>query len=433
MYQDDEKKKELSNKINKELQDEYNKNLEIIEISEERTRMSLFNQTEHKLGSILLNSIIPYIGLVLTATLSTTIIGPVAVANIINPLSIPAILATYSLGIGTTINVIVEKQNNIKKRIKDFSKAKTEIQKIEEQIYYAIELEKTKNRNNAIKMAQTQNELNYYNINEKANISDNNPHKLIQELKNKLDKLYQELDILSTKKVLSEKFLRIRDMKQIKIDKFLVPIAISNLSYGLFSHMLIIYRDVITYSSTFTSLLPVLIPITGGALGGSIYWKIRSNNQKQAFNYFNEQLGEFKLDDIIEDIYRERKELTTKIAIKTRDVSITILKLEEQIQILNSNKTPEEQKLEHLNSLKRILETPNYDPIKTEKVIKELQKYPELQNISSILTKDAKIYQTKEFIINTDEIPEIKLPSENKNNKQLKKTIKTRNIKYKKE
>jgi len=234
MYQEEKERKKLINNIRVELQDEYDKNLDTIKVCQERSKLSHFNKTEQRLGRILFQSMIPYLGLLLTTSLMTMVIGPETVANIMNPLIIPSILTIESLGIGTIINAIGEKNNNIKNRINSYSKAQTEVQKIEEQIFYEIEIEKTKNRNNAIKWAQQELDYNHSILNNKNNPCENNPNQITKELETKLNELYQELDILSTKKVLSEKFIRTRDIKISKLDKTTIIIGTSHLSYILF-------------------------------------------------------------------------------------------------------------------------------------------------------------------------------------------------------
>lgn len=422
MYEDIEK-------IIKELQEEYNKNVEIIKLSAERTRMAHFNQTEPKLGLILHNSVIPYLGLFLMTIIATSIIGPEAVANIINPLSIPAILTTSSLGIGTIINVIGEKQNNVKERIKNFSKAKTEVQRIEEEIYYAIELEKTKNRNEAIK--NSMDRLKYYrtiskNAKNNYNPGDNNPQNAIEEFQKNLDKLYQELDILSTKKVLSEKFLRTRDKWHIKIDRLFVPTATSYFSYFSLTSILTIYQDVIPYSSTFTSLLPIIIPVVGGAIAGDVYWRIRSHNQTKVFNKFNEQLDKSKLDDLVNAVYREKIEIDREIYTKVAEIGREILKFKEQIYLLEATLPKESQELTYKDELRKILLEPYPELIITEELIENILSHPELYTTSPISTKTGNIYTSKDFAKRSDKVLGMELPKEELNNilirskKQLK-------------
>ena len=74
-------------------------------------------------------------------------LGIITFTNIIPALSYPAIVVGGSLGIGTLINNLINKKFQTKKRLKVFSTAKTQTEKLKEQLHYQIELEKAINRN----------------------------------------------------------------------------------------------------------------------------------------------------------------------------------------------------------------------------------------------------------------------------------------------
>ena len=137
-------------KSKNELEKEKEKNNELIAINDERSRMLKANSLEFKGETILFFSALAYMGFFLT----TIILSNTPVASVISKalpgLSYPITLLGGSLAIGTIARTLFDKKFKTKERLKSFSKAKTQAEKLEEEVHYQIELEKANNRNKVI-------------------------------------------------------------------------------------------------------------------------------------------------------------------------------------------------------------------------------------------------------------------------------------------
>ena len=137
-------------KTKKELEESKKQNNEQIAISDERTRMSKVNSLEYKGGITLFFSMLAYMVLLLTSLGLTELLGVSVITNIFPGFTYPIALIGGSIGIGTIGRVLFDKKFQVKERLKLFSTAKTQAEKLEEEVYYQIELVKANNRNKAI-------------------------------------------------------------------------------------------------------------------------------------------------------------------------------------------------------------------------------------------------------------------------------------------
>lgn len=129
-------------KTKEELEQEKQENDKKISLCDERTRMSKVNSFEYKAGTTLTFSMIGYLAIFLTSFILIKSLGVTAFTNIIPALSFPVIVVGGSLGVGTLIRTLMDKKFQAKERLKAFSTAKTQTEKLEEEIHYQIELEK---------------------------------------------------------------------------------------------------------------------------------------------------------------------------------------------------------------------------------------------------------------------------------------------------
>lgn len=337
-------KTEDFNKTIKELEEQENENNEQINISDERTRMASINQIDYKLGAILSTAIIPYFGLTMVCALLENLVDITTFTNIFTPYSIPIILAGSSLGIGTIINKSLEKKWQTKERFHAFSKAKTEAEKVEEEVFYRIELEKANNRNQVIQKTidtlESNNSLlqrlsSKYDINEK-NVpqTENSAKKKLEELSPVLEQKYNELDILTTQKVLSESFWRLRCKGQKGIDLTLVTMGGGSMPMMLNAIPFTTMNDTYTSFSLLTRTLMLFIPLVVGALGTSIYWTRRNKVREIALNKLNNKLDENALPKQVENTYNETQELLAMIERKISDISVLEVQFKETQRVL---------------------------------------------------------------------------------------------------
>ena len=199
-------------KSKKELEKIKEQNNEQILINDERTRMANVNQLEFKGLTALFFSLFGYFGLFITTAILINLLGVSVIANVLPVLGYPGVLLGGSLIIGTIAGTLFNKKFKAKDRLKAFSTAKTQSEKLEEEIHYQIELEKVNNRNkaidNSIKLLDS-NQSILDKVSSRYDLNDRNAPKSEDEAKLKLEELstisneqYDKLDLLTTQKVL---------------------------------------------------------------------------------------------------------------------------------------------------------------------------------------------------------------------------------------
>lgn len=336
-------------KTKDELEQEKQENDEKIGLCDERTRMSKVNSFEYKAGTTLTFSMIGYLAIFLTSFALIKSLGVTTFTNVIPALSFPAIVVGGSLGVGTLIRTLMDKKYQTKERLKAFSTAKTQTEKLEEEIHYQIELEKANNRNLVIDQAinvLNSNESMLRKISSKYEISDKSISKNEEEARKRIEELStfikeqcDKLDILSTQKVLHDRFWRIRSKFQKGTDMS-VSAGISGLFTMFFTVFpLMMVNDAITYSSVFSSLATTFTPFVAGIVGACGYMVKRNKDHKKVFDNLNSQLGENALPEKYEKYegaYEEQQEIKVLIEKQIRDISLAIIQLKEEQQVLES-------------------------------------------------------------------------------------------------
>lgn len=349
-------------KAKKELEETKKQNDEQIAISDERTRMSKVNSLGYKGCTTLFFSMLAYAVLLLT---SLGLTKASVIANVFPGFTYPIALIGSSLGIGTIGRVLFDKKFKVKERFKAFSTAKTQAEKLEEEIYYQIELEKANNRNKAID--ESINVLNAnqsilsrissrYDLSDKtAPQSKEDAEKKVEELSTIIKEKYDKLDILSTQKVLHDRFWRIRQKFQGRTETMMTPMISGLLAMMFGSLPTMVVKDIMPSGSLSTSLVVPFVPLIAGIVGGSAYMLKRNSDYKKVFNNLNAQLGENALVETYEKYegaYEEQKELESLIANQIRDISIVEVQLQENKRYLDTF-TPEEEKKEDKEEYER--------------------------------------------------------------------------------
>lgn len=335
-------RKEDLEKAKVELEKKRNQNNKLIWIYDERTRMAKANQIEGKFYRTLACSLLPWFFLTMGLYFSTSV-DITLLTRFVPAYSIPTILIGSSFGIGALTRRLVEKHYQVKKRFTTFSKAKTEAEKIEEEIYYKIELEKAKNKDKVIQRTVEALEDNQifqtlwsslsgrYDIREKnASQIENEALQKTEEMSRLLEEKYNELDILTTKGVLSERFVQVR----LKGQKFLGEIAVAGGWYMFFQMMNILPMLPLGLSFTMEpSFIPVVlnycVPFATGILADT-YWRIKLKRENTVFEHFNHMLGDDALCDKTCDTEAESREIATLIERKINDIVAVEVKLQEE-------------------------------------------------------------------------------------------------------
>lgn len=344
-------------KTKKELEEAKKQNDEQIAISDERTRMSKVNSLEYKGGITLMFSMLAYIALLFTSLGLTKSLGASVITNIFPGFTYPIALIGGSIGIGAIGRVLFDKKFQVKERLKAFSTAKTQAEKLEEEVYYQIELEKANNRNKAIDESikvLNSNQTMLSRISSRYDLSDKTAPRSKEEAEKKAEELsaiikeqYDKLDILSTQKVLHDRFWKIRQKFQRRTETMMAPMlsGMFTMFFGAFPTMII--KDVMPSGSLLTTLAVPFAPLVAGVVGGSAYMLKRNSDYKKAFNNLNAQLGENALVETYEKFegaYEEQQELESLIASQIRDISAAEVQLQENKRYLDTFATEEEKK-----------------------------------------------------------------------------------------
>ena len=239
---------------------------------------------------------------------------------------------------------LLEKCCDLEEKLKTKSTAKTRTKRIEDKISMKIELEKLNNRmkllSRTIDAYDTKISLGNYNIITPSTdlaistIEENN-----RELLQLLEKEYEKLDILSTKKVLASQFGRVRLKGINKYDFGPFPFA-----GGLFSSLFIgiPFQNIVNLPFSVSNLLLGLgIPFVAG-FGATSYGIVKSTNQKkEAFDNLNNKLDEERLIDEISldyDTYKERNKINQLVDNKIQEIMIILMNQKENEMILESSK-----------------------------------------------------------------------------------------------
>lgn len=267
-------------KIREELKKQKEQNDNNILLYDERTRMAQVSQFKSKAEHTLAFSTISYFALLSASAVLINKIGADTFTSIIPAVSYSPILALGSVSIGSIIKGVMDKKFKTKERFKAFSTAKTQAEKLEEEIYYQIELEKTENRNKVID--ETISILNSkeimlwkrsvnYDINVK-DLSEEEMRKAIDDLSEYIKTQYSKLDLLTAQKILHDRF---RDTRatEYKIGDMIVATGSSIIVPGFLSVFpnLLLKDNMFTYGSTSLALVASFTPLIAGVAGVSIY------------------------------------------------------------------------------------------------------------------------------------------------------------------
>lgn len=318
--------------LQEEFKKEYNNNKNKIEEYEEIRSIFNVNQIEFKGQLILFFAMLGYcILLPIPILLSRNI-----VLSFPMRLSLPALFTVGTIGIGLFGAKTMAKKFKAKEKLERFSRAKTETEKMKDEIRYKIEIEKLKNRNVCISelikdLEDKQNAINIlnenFNISEKINLTGEETPR-IKETKGILESKNNELDDLSTKKVLHEKFWRVRDKATRIMDNlfFILQTNVFCLLLGMFS-LLMIGPSV---TSPLLKLIIIFSFLFIGSIGSRLYASIINKKYLKVFSDLNRELCNNSMSDKLMNALEEEKSIHEGLAIVTQDIIVNRMKLEIQ-------------------------------------------------------------------------------------------------------
>lgn len=345
-------------KIKKELEEAKKINDEQIATNSEKIKMSKINNLDYKIYITLAFSMLSYTVLLLASLVLIKSLGIGVIADIFPGLTYPIALIGGSLGIGAIGRVLLDNKFKAKERLKSFSTAKTQAEKLEEEVYYQIEFEKANNRNKVIDESikvLNSNQTMLSRISSRYDLSDKTAPHSKEEAESKAEELsaiikeqYEKLDILSTQKVLQNRFWKIRQNFQRRIDTFMSPMLSGIITMLSFTFPTMILKDALSSSSILAALTVPIVSYVAGVVGGSVYMSKRNSDYKKAFNNLNAQLDENALVETykkFEDAYEEKRELESLIASQIRNISIAEVELQENKRYLDTF-APEKEKKE---------------------------------------------------------------------------------------
>lgn len=354
------------------------KNKKLMDSLNEKIRMSRIHQFDFKIILLLAFSSIPMI------VFNFALMIAYAVGLVINSLSVGTVatlLIGTTFGTGAIINKIVNKKYQIKERIKKFSKAKTEQEKLEEEIRYQIEYEKLNSKNNLIDKTITDLETNskilnkvsnnYYLVNKDESKSKEMLENDINNINDKIKRQKNELDELTTKKVLCDVLFCTKTG-----ELFVIFIVLVFTTCSMYLGLSFFLASKIT-NTVITELF--LLPIGSiSLLASSIYGYLmnkKNSNLKAIFNKINSELSDTTLTDELsnssEKLYKETEKIKSLINLKTEELSASQILLLEKKQILENLSSNEKVEEDKQNSQSLNLQQPVIQEESTATLVEE--------------------------------------------------------------
>ena len=331
-------------KLKEELEKIKSKNQEEINDYEEKINLANQNQFETKACLTFLIAELYYMGIIMTSLFFPNNSFIIPLTNILPNASIPFIITGLSLGMGIMGTKIMHKIQKIKERFISFSNAKTESEKLEEEIKYKIESEKLNKKNKAINESINQLDTNQAILNslsDKYDIKEKNIPQTKEEIENLVENFskllkekYEELNILVTQNVLNKSFYTTRN-KNSRIQDIIIFSLIGGV-IAILCYMCPLLVQLIANTLTRSYIIPSIASIFIGTIGFGGYMKKRNKNYQKVFHNLNQTLGENALPDEIKDTYEEKQEINSKIETIVNEISVVILNLLEYQKKLES-------------------------------------------------------------------------------------------------
>jgi len=355
--------KNYSDKIKEELNKKIRDLKNAIDFADERKRMSKANTFEYKAISIVGMSMIAYVLL----TMITTLVMATGVA-IPSTVLLPTGFIGLSFLSGAVTNGLMNKHYKVKERFKEFSKTKTDREKLASEVEYSIYLEQAKNKKVILEnvLANIENSemlLKNSEVNLNSNISSecniNNLYELLAEQ-------YDLFDTLTAKNAISKFFVSERDTYK------KVMLAIIGFVFGFLIPFTLIFGPFMLFNVAVSPALMTSLGIVGSLVSGTFVLN-KNNNCRKVFEEINKKFNtglEWKTSDPYEEVSELEEEVTKE--------SNKLVMLEQSI-------CDEKQNAEELVSKREEL-----SPSKRKELIEKLEKDAILEEDGPKLTLDYK-------------------------------------------
>ena len=314
---------------------------EQIKINEDKLKVLKANGLENKsLTIVYLSSLAYFILFLISMVLNNTL------ASIFPWAIYPTVLIGTSICVGAIGKNLIYKKYKIEDRLKSFTNARTEAEKIEEAVLSQIEIDKLNNKNKVIdeaiealtKEKETINKISgKYNISDKTTYSNEEVKNNIDKLSETIKKQYNELDELSTNKVLCEKFLTVEEKLERRMRTMMVAMITGVTTAAMSLPPLLLVKDTIQSASILTSLMLSLTPMITGIIGGSAYMLKRNSDQKKAFKSLKKKLN-LKEENLNKNI-ENKEELEEAIEKQIKNISLNEIELQENMRYLDNEPT----------------------------------------------------------------------------------------------
>lgn len=323
----------LFDKTSDELFKDYYTYSDEINSYNEKIKLSKYNLFESKLKLTLLNSILPYILLVLSTTKITKRLGVNLITDVYSAIFVPLTITIMSVFIGSIIKDVIYKKNNINSKI-----SKPEYEKIEEQIAYEIELEKANNREKAVEKAIQSFRENKvylpffskrYVMKKKLELDPVEQEKeKFEEASIIVDEKKEELDIASMKKVIGNRLFKYRAKNNQQRKDLILCLGFILSVVSLNTLSLFLLGNCAFYNSLFESIIPTVVPLVSSTVLSKIYILKRNNDYSKALNNINVKLGKDKI--LVSDPKKTFLKSSDEIREKINSLSIATLQFERQ-------------------------------------------------------------------------------------------------------
>lgn len=317
------------NNVINELEKEICNNDKLIKEYAYKARMANCNQRDYRVKIRLCLSFIPFIPIMIGVGLLSRVFG--VTSNIaLSSISTGCVLS--SLGIGKIIHDKIDKKTNVKEAIKNNCQATTEDEKYIEQSNYEVKKNNLINRNKILEKVKKSILSEVVALESVSKIYD---------IKNNLDNLYKELDILTFKDYLLDNYGDNVD-RLYRRTMNLASATISGFATMFFTNV----TNLLASSSE--SVVSLISTFVVGSVGAVLYSNKVNSDKKKAFEKLNSELGESVIDVNNKDIYKDKANIENSIDVLIK--RITELKLEEVklSNLTNSSKDIDEQEEEEL-------------------------------------------------------------------------------------
>ena len=323
------------------LKEDIDKKERIIENNEKKIRIVDANSIETKTQGITVCSLLPHVGLSFGVAFNDNL---AAMTGAVPCEFVPFIIMAGSLGIGTIAYSMLEHISKRKKYLKSVTDSSKELDIKYEKVKSSIEREKAQNRKKAIESAidsievkqQLASELleqdDIQNKNSSTSIDDIQTR--IEQLTTLLDKKFQELDILSTQKVLQEKTYRIREKRTGAIEATTKGI-ISGMTTELYYMLPFIGLSAKVQMESINSFILCLMSSFALGTGASVGYQVKNNKDYQKiFNAINDDLKENSLPKVVTDSVEEKSKIIQKLKKTIKEITTILIDINESKQKL---------------------------------------------------------------------------------------------------